>query len=101
MKEVKEALDSTPNDSCPWLDGFSTAFIKVVWNIFQNDVWKAAMEFFNGYPLPTFYGATNLVLIPKMDKPDSFTKFEPISLCCVVYKIFFKIIVNRMSPILS
>lgn len=40
------------------------------------------------------------MLIPKVQDPKSFDKFQPINLCFVAYKIFLKILVRRMASLL-
>ena len=44
---------------------------------------------------------TNITLIPKSDHPHSFKDFRPISLSNVTYKIFSKVLCNRLKPILD
>jgi len=49
-------------------------------------------------------GALNanfIALIPKSDKPESFSGFRPISLCNLTYKVILKIIVSRIKSSLS
>ena len=53
-----------------------------------------------GY-MPTSLNSTFIVLIPKVNDPQSFTDFRPISLCNVLYKIVSKIIADRLKGILS
>ena len=43
---------------------------------------------------------TFIALIPKIQKPESFNDFRPISLCNLVYKIISKTIANRIKPII-
>jgi hypothetical protein len=45
--------------------------------------------------------ATFITLIPKSDKPSSFSDFRPISLYNLIYKVIAKIIANRLNPVLS
>lgn len=54
-----------------------------------------------GKPLSTYFGATNFILIPKVEEPMGFGQFRPISLCSVVYKIMSKIMVFRLAPMLD
>ena len=49
-------------------------------------------------------GCTNstfLALIPKEVKPSTFDRFKPISLCNATYKIFSKLLDNRLKPLLG
>ncbi|XP_022867657.1 uncharacterized protein LOC111387334 [Olea europaea var. sylvestris] len=62
----------------------------------EKDMMKAACDFLGGSPLPRFYSSSYIVLIPKVENPQGFDKFQPISLCSVAYKIFSKILVKRM-----
>jgi hypothetical protein len=50
--------------------------------------------------LPAF-NATFLTLIQKEDNAASPSKYRPISLCNVVYKIITKVISNRLKPLLT
>lgn len=97
--EVKEAIISIPKQSRLGLDGFGSNFYITCWDIVKNDVLEAAREFFDGVSLPRFFTSSFIVLIPKVQDPQSFDKFKPISLCSVAYKIFAKIIVMRLFSI--
>jgi len=44
--------------------------------------------------------STFLALIPKEEEANTPTKFRPIALCNVIYKIISKFVANRMKPIL-
>ncbi|KAF5464713.1 hypothetical protein F2P56_014767 [Juglans regia] len=73
----------------------------MAWDIVKEDLLEMVEDFFAGQPLSTFFGATNLVLIPKVDEPLGFGQFSPISLYSVVYKIMSKIMVFRLALLLE
>lgn len=50
--------------------------------------------------MPKGLNETYICLIPKADRPQNVTKFRPISLCNVVYKIVSKVLANRLKGIL-
>jgi hypothetical protein len=45
-------------------------------------------------------GMTLLVLIPKVNDPESITQFHPISLCNVIYKIISKMLAHKLKGVL-
>lgn len=47
-----------------------------------------------------FTNSTYLALIPKGNRPSTFSRFWPISLCNSAYKIISKIIASRLKPYL-
>jgi hypothetical protein len=51
--------------------------------------------------MPEGVNETAIVLIPKIDQPESLKEFRPISLCTVLYKVISKCMVNRLRPILG
>jgi hypothetical protein len=51
--------------------------------------------------LPEGGNDTAIILIPKIDQPETLKDFRPISLCTVIYKIIAKCMVNRLRPILG
>ncbi|KAG2712257.1 hypothetical protein I3760_04G116000 [Carya illinoinensis] len=101
IQEVKEAMFSISVDSNPGPDGFGSGFYRACWDIVEDDVVAAVRDFFIGNSMLRFYLASYIALILKMQKPTGFDKFRPISLCSVVYKVFSKILVRRLSPILN
>ena len=48
-----------------------------------------------------YLNSTNIVLVPKVQSPESISSYRPISLCNLVYKIITKIIVGRLRPYLD
>lgn len=98
--EIRDAVFSIPKYSIPGPDGFGSDFFMACWDLVKDDVVEAAREFFTGSPLSRFYSSSFIVLIPKVPDPPSFDKFHPINLCSVAYKIFAKILVNRLTRVI-
>ncbi|KAG2696928.1 hypothetical protein I3760_07G082800 [Carya illinoinensis] len=74
LHELKQSLWSIPVDGspspCP--DNFLASFFMLAWDIVKDDLLEMAKDFFEGQAISTLFGATNLVLIPKVDEPLGF-----------------------------
>ena len=58
------------------------------------------LDFLNdGVMLPDL-NHINILLIPKMKNPEKMSKFRPISLCNVMYKVISKVLANRLKQVL-
>ena len=51
--------------------------------------------------VPEALNSTHIVLIPKIQGPETLGNFRPINLCNTVYKVVTKIIVARLRPYLD
>ena len=101
QEEVKKALFMMHPDKSPGPDGFTAAFYQRHWELIGNDISTAVLAFLNGGDMTDVVSSTILVLIPKVRNPQDFTRFKPISLCNVLYKICSKVIANRLRLILD
>ena len=100
LKELKRALFRMKPDSAPGPDGFSANFYTSCWNIIKLDLLRMVRH---SQTTCKIGGSTNsafLTLIPKEKGASSFSRFRPISLCNLSYKIIAKIIANRLKSIL-
>ena len=58
------------------------------------------LDFLNdGVMLPDL-NHINILLIPKMKNTEKMSKFRPISLCNVMYKVISKVLANRLKQVL-
>jgi hypothetical protein len=85
----------------PGSDGLHALFFKKCWNTLGAKLSEEVLEAINKKCIPAGWNDTVIVLIPKIEAPDSITQFRPISLCNVLYKVISKMIAGRLKLILD
>lgn len=88
-------------DSAPGPDGLSRLFFSSFWETIKLDVMGAVLVLFEGVGLPPAFSNTFITLLLKGLEVSTFEDFRPISLCNFINKIFIKILVSRLQPILQ
>ena len=66
----------------------------------DQEVILSILSWLNSGRLPYPVNHTFITLIPKVKSPKYVHQFRPISLCNVLYKIFSKVVANRLKKIL-
>ena len=79
----------------------SALFYQKYWDIIGDDVCIIILNTLNANASLAYLNKTNIVLIPKTNRPTKMSEFWPISLCNVSYKIISKVLANRLKPILN
>ncbi|XP_011081406.1 uncharacterized protein LOC105164454 [Sesamum indicum] len=95
-EEIRETVFSIGKESVASPDGFSSAFYQACWDFIAIDIFEAVKDFFHGTPMPRSFTATTIVLVPKVESPQTWNDFRPISLCNVTNKILSKLIYNKL-----
>ena len=72
----------------PEPDGMPPLFYQHYWNLVGDDICQSVLTFLNSASL-MHLNHTFITLIPKKKNPEYAFEFRPISLCNVLYKIFF------------
>nr|GEV49824.1 hypothetical protein [Tanacetum cinerariifolium] len=85
----------------PGPDWFTFEFFQKYWNIVDQDIVGAVLEFFASGKFPPGCNSTFIALIPKTNDTKVVKDFRPISLIESIYKIIAKILANRLSFIMS
>lgn len=84
-------------NASPGPHGLNAAFYKAAWGWIKNDLMELIQKFYHTGNIPAELNKTNIVLIPKKNRPTSPVDFRPISLCNVLYKIIAKSVANRIK----
>jgi hypothetical protein len=100
-EEVKKSIDDSYAEGAPGPDGFSFLFYHKFCGAIKQDL----MTLFKGFE----QGKTNIarlnyamiILIPKEDGAKSLKMFRPISLINCSFKIFAKVLNNRLERVCS
>ena len=93
LQQIHPAIASGP-------DGMSAIFYHKYWNIVGPNVLNMVLNVLNSNLSMFEINKTNISLIPKTNHPTKMTKFRPISLCNVVYKLISKVLANHFKAIL-
>ena len=98
--EVQEAIKQMAHLKAPGPDGMPPVFYQDYWELLGEDVTSSVLYFLNSASLPANLNHTFITLIPKVKNPEFVFEFRPTSLCNVLYKIFSKVLANRLKKIL-
>ena len=98
VEEVKNALWSLKAYKAPGPDGLHAGFFNRFWLIVGNSVIDLVKKVFVERKVPEFLNRTHIVLIPKIQGPETLGNYRPISLCNTIYKVITKII-DRKSVV--
>lgn len=97
MEEVEYALKNMAPLKSPGLDGFNPGFYQKYWHIVGSEVSSVVLNFLNNGIFDSSINYSFIVLIPKVKNPICASKFQPISLCNVIYNLVSKILANTLK----
>ncbi|XP_059627713.1 uncharacterized protein LOC132270551 [Cornus florida] len=99
--ELKLPLSTMGPFKDPRPDGFTPLFFQNNWAVVKDDLLNGFNSFLDSGHMLWSINHNNLVLIPKVKHPTRMSHFRPISLCNVIYRIFSKILANRLRPLMN
>lgn len=85
----------------PGPDDMPLIFFQNYWQLIGDEVTNSILQFLNSTSFPSHLNHTFISLIPKVKNPKLVSEFSPISFCNVFYKIFSKVLANRLQMVLS
>ena len=100
-EEITTALWSLKAFKTPGPDGLHAGFFQRFWLTVGNSVKEEVKQIFLQRKILEYLNNTSIVLIPKIQSPESIGSYQPISLCNSVYKVITKIIVGMLRPYLD
>lgn len=102
IEEIANASNSLRSCKTPGPDKINAEFYKK----FKSKLIPILLQiFFYAYQvdeLPTSFSRAHTVLIPKIENPEKLQKvtgYRPITLCNVDYKVFAKVLTNRLQTL--
>ncbi|KAK9169574.1 hypothetical protein Syun_001714 [Stephania yunnanensis] len=100
-EEVRTTVLAMSPNKAPGIDGIPTFFFQKNWNVVGGSLCNMVKACFTQGVMDTSINKSLITLIPKMENPERFNHFRPISLCNVSYKIITKIVANRLKCVMS
>ena len=76
-------------------------FFQHFWPMIEGDVTHSVLSWLNSGTIPHLLNHTFITLILKKKNPSLVSDYRPISLCNVLYKIFAKVLANRLKIFLN
>ena len=76
-------------------DGIPLICFQHYWDSIGDDIVKAVLFCLNSNEVLPCLNHTYITLIPKVKNPKLISKFRPIPLCNVLYKLVSKVLANR------
>ncbi|CAL1380641.1 unnamed protein product [Linum trigynum] len=95
----KAVFDKKPFQA-PGPDGFQAIFYQQAWKVVGKDLSEMAISFFEHGNLPLAVLESTVVLIPKVEEPESVTQLRPISLNNVSLKAITKAMTSRLKSVM-
>lgn len=99
-EEIEIAAHQMGDLKAPGPDGFQGVLYHSFWNSIVKEVTEMVLFLSKGDRCPGQLNATHIILIPKVLNPESVSQFRLISLCNFSYKMFSKVLANRLKPLL-
>lgn len=100
-EEVKRATFDLGALKAPGPDGIQAFVYHKFWDAIGESLCALVHNIWENPSAIQSLNNTNIVLIPKVDIPQTLKEFHPISLCNVSYKVISKIISNRLRPLMG
>nr|GEY93995.1 RNA-directed DNA polymerase, eukaryota [Tanacetum cinerariifolium] len=99
--EIRSVVWGCGEDKSPGPDGFTFDFFRKFWSIIGPDFCLAVEWFFQHHSFSKGCNSLFVALIPKTNDPRFVSGYRPISLIGSLYKVVIKVLVTRLSLVIS
>ena len=96
-EEVKQAIIQMEHNKASGPDGFPAEFYQVFWEVIKEDLMAIFTEFHEGKLLLHSLNFGIITLLPKQKEARQIQQYRPICLLNVSFKIFTKVMTNRIA----
>ena len=100
MEEVETAFKQMAPMKALSPDGMPPLFYKTYWSLLGSDVSYSILHYLNTRVLPPSLGNSFITQIPKVKNIEYVHQFRPTSLSNVLYRIFSKVLANKLRDIM-
>jgi hypothetical protein len=100
-EEIRRAVFESYSDGAPEPDGLSFIFYQKFWSVIKQDFIDMFEDFHKGELDLYILNFVLLTVIPKVKDARTMSKFRPISLLNCSYKIFTKVLTNRVGKVVD
>ena len=101
LEELTAAVGQMAAGRAPGLDGLPADFYKHFWDCLGTDLWEVLQECSQTGLLPTTCRHAVLSLLPKKGDLSLLKNWRPVALLCTDYKLFSKVLANRLKNVLE
>ena len=101
QKEVRHAIKQMKDNKAPGIDGLTSDIIKAGGDVAVDQLTKLYNQILHTKKIPQSWKEAKIILLHKKDDKADIKNYRPISLLSHGYKIFTKIIQNRIKNILD
>jgi hypothetical protein len=101
LGELEYALSSVKNGKAVGPDGLTTDLLKISKEEGLNAVVDLFNKIFESEEIPSQWYDSTIILIHKGGDKKDITKYRPITLTSHLYKLFMRVIMNRVSDVLD
>ncbi|KAJ0535108.1 putative RNA-directed DNA polymerase [Helianthus annuus] len=100
-KEIKKAIWECGSNKALGTDGFTFKFVKRFWEELKPKFMELMYQFYVLGRINPGCNSAFFTLIPKVQDPQFLSKYRPISLIGVVYKVIAKPLANRLKEVMN